>query len=54
MILIVIYIVAGLYFMLMAMGLLHREFVSTMNRARRNGLMVLGAGFFLQIGRAHV
>ncbi len=38
---------AGLYLLLMAVGLLHRKFVSGMNLNRRIGLAILGGGFFL-------
>lgn len=47
MILILLYLIGGLYLVLMSFGLLHRKFVLTMGRNRRLGLFVLGAGFFL-------
>lgn len=47
MILIVLYFFAGIYILTMSMGFLHKDFVNSMSTGRRNGLAVLGAGFFL-------
>jgi hypothetical protein len=44
---IIIYTGAGLYFLVMATGLIHREYMSTMGRNRRMGLIVMGAGFVI-------
>jgi len=47
MFLIILYIAGGVYFLLMATGLLHREYMSAMGRNRRLGLIVMGAGFVI-------
>ncbi|MCB1139446.1 MAG: hypothetical protein KDK23_11850 [Leptospiraceae bacterium] len=37
----------GLYLMLMAAGLIHREYMKSWNRPRKLALTVMGAGFFI-------
>lgn len=47
MILVLLYAIGGFYLVLMAAGLLHRDYVSKMGFHRRLGLLILGGGFFL-------
>ena len=37
----------GLYLLLMAMGLIHREYMSSWNRPRKLALTIMGGGFFI-------
>ncbi len=47
MFLVILYIAAGIYFLLMSLNLLHKEYMSRMNRHRRLGLIVMGLGFVI-------
>ncbi len=47
MILVILYTGAGLYMLLMFFGLIHREYMKTMNRNRRIGLLILALGFLI-------
>ncbi len=47
MILVILMGAGGLYLLVMSTGLIHRKFMSTVDRFRRIGMILLGSGFFI-------
>ena len=47
MILVILYISAGIYLLLMSTGLIQKKYMATMDRHRRLGMIILGVGLII-------